>query len=119
MSKSFLNALKRSMLLEAASNKDELIKVIEEAQKEYTKLEKALSDVTNLTKKLPGLFSSKIYKGRVHNLDTPNEYPVWVAIEDVKDMNELSNAIREGRQSLSRAKQCLEKYTPSSKITRA
>lgn len=103
-------------LTEAANgDTSELIKVIDEAAKEFAKVEAALSEVRKLTSKLPSLFRSNVWGGNIHNLDTPNEYPIWVDIENLKDMYGVSKEVREARQYFESAKRRLKAYKPSEK----
>lgn len=88
----------------------EMIALITEAEKKMKKVEAALASLRETTIKLPALFRSEITSGRVHNLDTPKEYQIWVGVENLKTMYGLSKEVKESAEYLPIFKQRLKDY---------
>lgn len=74
---------------EAKAKAKELLTITKEAYAKMAAVQKAMSEVKEITIKMPGAFS-RMYPGRVHNIDTPKEDSIATTISGLKNLYTLT-----------------------------
>lgn len=74
---------------EAKAKAKELLTITKEAYAKMAAVQKAMSEVKEITIRMPGAFS-RMYPGRVHNIDTPTEDSIATTISNLKNLYTLT-----------------------------
>lgn len=94
----------------AKKNPKAMLKVLAKAEAKMAAVRKAMDAVIDITSTLPAEFSANIHSGSVHNLDTPKEYPIWVGVQNLKNLYSLNREFQDTMKSFQSLKQQLEAY---------
>lgn len=90
-------------------NTKPLLDTIELIEAELKKVDAAIKSLCSIANKLPTQFRT-LHSGNVHNLDTPQEYTIYVGIENIKDAYSLNKELSSTRAGVQHLKKSLQNY---------